>query len=146
MPMETRVVTNHLRAGAPLTPNSRLTIPVTFTTDCGTKRAISLLVDTGSEVNLIRENLLPPDCFSPAEHPIRMTAANHSSLSGGQLVVTGTVSFEGTDIDSKIRVNSDHRIVCYDADIAADMIVSYEWLATHGIDVRAFHHGIQINK
>ena len=100
--------------------NSRLLIPITFT--C---HHLSLLLDTGSEVNLVRRDLFPPQLLVEAENPIRMTAANHSALSGGQFLVGVTVAFAATDIDSEKRIVSEHRIACCDADIVVDMIASY---------------------
>ena len=49
----------------------------------GSLIALKLLVDPGSQVNLIKERLVPCHFFQRAENPVKLITANNSILEGG---------------------------------------------------------------
>ncbi len=48
----------------------------------GTLVALKVLVDTGAQVNLIKERLVPCQFFRRAENPLKLITANSSILEG----------------------------------------------------------------
>lgn len=123
---------------------TRLHIPVLIQSPSAGEIRASALIDTGSEVNLVRRELLPQNCFDKSLAPIRFRAANHTIMDGGQLDATFFLSFSGTDIDTGGQATLNLPITCYDADISADIIISYEWLASMKIDVVPRKHGLML--
>ena len=67
----------------------------------GFELEVIALVDTGSEVNLIRRNLLPDKYLQPPREKVLLKAANKTGLGGGHNEVKGNLVVEGFDIDSK---------------------------------------------
>lgn len=53
----------------------------------GSFLALKILVDTGAQVNLIKEKLVARQFFSSAENPVRLITANNTILEGGSHVV-----------------------------------------------------------
>jgi hypothetical protein len=106
---------------------------------------LRILIDTGSEVNLVRKGLLRPECFRPTPRPIRFYAANQTVLAGGQREVEAILHFAGVDPDSKAKKPLPIPICCYDADIHVDMIVSYAWLVDSQADIIPRRHGLMFH-
>ena len=104
-----------------------------------------ILVDTGSEVNLVRRELLARDYFRIALRPMRFLAANQTTLTGGRMELAGTLEFDGVDPDSRERRVLSLPIVGYDADIQVDMIVSFEWLASVKADIIPQKNGLMVH-
>ena len=44
--------------------------------------ALKILVDTGAQVNLIKEKLVPRQFFRSAENPVKLITANNTILEG----------------------------------------------------------------
>ena len=64
-------------------------------------RKIHVLIDTGSEVNVLKKGLAPFESWTAMETPIVMTTASHSAIEGGDIEVHSTLKFQGVEIDTK---------------------------------------------
>ena len=111
----------------------------------GDVRAVAL-VDTGSEMNLVRRSLLPPSCFNPAVTKGNFRAANQTLVPGGEFESTFNLVMDGTEIDLGTKITLELPITCYDAEIGVDLIISYKWLAAVAADVIPRKHGIMVNR
>lgn len=109
------------------------------------KVPVSALVDTGAEVNLVRRDLVPAEFFRKADKPIRFMAANQTLVSGGQQELVGALLVQGADPDLGTPSTITFPIVCFDADIGVDLILSYEWMASMGMDVIPRKHGLMVH-
>lgn len=123
---------------------TRLSVSVTLHHPSVGEIPIVALVDTGAEANLIKKSLLPPECFSPSARPLRFRAANHTQVLGGTHETGVTLKVPGTEVDTGLSATLDLPIVCYDADIGADMLLSYRWLATVAATVCPRKHGLLV--
>ena len=108
------------------------------------KVPVTALVDTGAEINLIRRDLVPAEAFRRAEKPITFVAANQMLVSGGQQEFETTLVVQGVDPDLGSPSSLRLPIVCYDADIGVDLILSYEWMAAMKMDVIPRRHGLLV--
>ena len=79
--------------------HSRLSIPARIELPDGTALTISFLVDTGSEVNLVRQGLVPNELLRRSEFPLNFFAANQGSLAGGLNELEATITMKGKDPD-----------------------------------------------
>ena len=59
----------------------------------GRGQMLNILIDTGAEVNLVREGLLPRPEFSQANSRLHFTTANGQSMRGGTLSVNAQLIF-----------------------------------------------------
>ena len=59
----------------------------------GRVRKLKVLVDTGAQVNLIREGLVPYTCTTLADKPVRLMAANNRPLPSGNRCTEPQLSF-----------------------------------------------------
>ena len=123
---------------------TKLMIPLEVHYDVDKWVKATALVDTGCEVNLIRKSLIPPQYFQPAREPARFWAANQTRMSGGSLEADLIFKIHGSDVDSKGPTELAMSIECYDADIAVDVILSYQWMASAGIDIIPRNHGLMV--
>ena len=55
---------------------------------------MKVLVDTGAQVDLVNERLVPQDCAKEAKNPVRLIAANGERLSGGKKSVELELCFQ----------------------------------------------------
>ena len=116
-------------------------------TICGSlERPIKVLVDTGAEVCLIRRGIIPPHFFQRASKPCRLATADHRVLQGGDKELCCTLHFHAFEVDSRKHIG----VKCYaqflEADISADAILSYEWLAHYNFMVNPRRHGLWTHK
>lgn len=131
---------NSVLSGSVRDVSLRLTV---LATGSETSRTLEALVDTGSEVNLVRRGLFPPDCFQPSARPVSLTTANSQRMSGGVQEALLTLEFAGRDKESARPVHVSTPSLLYEADISQDIILSYAWLAERGFDVCPKRHGLQ---
>ena len=106
---------------------------------------IQALVDTGSDINLIRRDLVPQQCLVPSRRPMCILAANQMSMGGDHRELQGTLIIRGQASSLCIPNTLEIPVVAYDADIDVDAILSYEWLATQNVDILPRSHGVRIN-
>ena len=66
---------------------------------------VQVLVDTGSEVNLLRKGLVPDRYFRQASVPMRFVAAKQTTVSGGQREVKCNLKFDTVDPTTRAKIN-----------------------------------------
>ena len=143
---ETRVVSNHPWVDGSPGAQTKLLMQVTLRMRDGSELDIRALVDTGSEVNLVRRGLVPYHLFRASARPKRFVTASHAVLEGGTEEVPCDLIMAGVDVDTRQKAEVVCPIAFYDADIRADALLSYEWLRQHNVDVRCRRHGLEVNQ
>ena len=121
-----------------------LSVPIRLHTTSSGVRLFHGLVDTGAEYNLCRIGLLPAGEWKKAEKPLRFYAADQSPLGGGERQMSCRVTLEGQypcePHPHECQLSADF----YEADIQQDVILSYTWMAQHGVSVCPAHNAILI--
>ena len=122
----------------------RLRIPVTLSLSNGWSKEISAFIDTGSEVSLIKRGLLPDDSMRPAGRPLQLVTASGQVMRGGAREADTSLGLVGRCFDSgrKKKVALQTPTVLLEADMAEDVLLSYQWLGTRHFDIHARDHGI----
>ena len=108
----------------------------------GGQYAVKVLVDTGAEVNLIRKGLLPSENLQDMTRPLVLTAANAGPLAGGDKSTQGLLYLRGVEVDTGKPQGLKFPIQLIEADISADVIVSYGWLAQQNFLINPRRHGV----
>ena len=124
----------------------RLAVPVTLVMCDGTRVKVSALVDTGSEVNLVRRGLLDDRHSRPCGLGVSFYAVNQQSLGGNHRQVSCDLIMQGVEQDTEGRQKLVFPLKAYDALVDVDLILSYEWLARQNIHVHARRHGLTIGR
>ena len=127
-----------------------LRVPVVMCLEDGTQNNITALVDTGSEVNLIRRGLVENHYTTDCGPKVKFWAVNQQSLGGNHRRLGCQLVLQGTEVDTRVRVRVRVTLLFplkgYDATIDTDMISSYEWLALQDMVVYPKRHGLTIEK
>jgi len=119
-----------------------LRISVTVVDNAGRRVNANALIDTGAEVNIVREGLLHASNFQPARRPLKLITASNHRLPGGMHEATVNLVFQGADTSSKEKVRVTAPTVLYEAQVGEDMILSYQWLGERGIEINPRMHGM----
>ena len=104
--------------------------------------AVSIFIDTGSDVCLVKRGLTPIADLRPALQPMRLMGANRGAIAGGQLQVLANLRFEGDNPLTGKRFGVTAPTTLLEADIEEDIILSLEWLGERHFDVHAREHGL----
>ena len=131
-------------AHANIVKHTRLEVACRVSGPAGTPVDLQIFVDTGAEVNLIRRGLLSEECFTAAEIPLNILAANQMPIGGGSRETTAVLNFSGRDVAEKTLMDIRIPTLMYEADITDDAIVSYGWLVEIAIDIYARKHGLMM--
>jgi hypothetical protein len=107
----------------------RLSVPARLVLRDGSEINILALVDTGSEVNIVRRGLVDPRHTSECGLEIHFCAVNKQSLGRNHRRLSCDIILSGVDQDKGARMEVRCPIRAFDAPIDVDMILSYEWLA-----------------
>ena len=98
---------------------------------CGeVEKVFDVLVDTGAHVSLVKAGLLPPECLTDSQRPVRLKVANGQYMVGGtkeaaiglQFVNPGELS--RPDLGKEILLQGRF----YEAQMDWDMIVGYNFM------------------
>ena len=143
--MEPVEISDNAQTNLAKSPRTRLLVQAHLAVPGLTPIPLVMLVDTGSEVNLVRRQLLSRDYFRIALKPMRFLAANQTTLMGGKMELAGHLELDGVDMDTRGRRVLSLPVVAYDADICVDMIISFEWLATVMADVIPRRNGLMVH-
>jgi hypothetical protein len=100
------------------------------------------LVDTGAEVNVIRRGMVPSEFLTLNDRPITLSGADSTMLNGGKMGAEGTAVLEGVEIDTNSPLEIQSPIHFYEANIAAQAILSYGWLGEQNFLVNPRRHGL----
>ena len=102
---------------------------------------LKVLVDSGAQVSLINRNLVDADCWEDDIPTVRFKAANQTYLPGGDRGLNASLTMKGrTEHGKSYALN--FPALLYGAEIQADVILSYPWLAAHGMAVVAVDHAM----
>ena len=140
------MVSYHPDVDGEVGPQSKLTIALTMKLANGEEVRALALVDTGAEVNLVRRGLVDEGLFRRSENPRRLVVANQSDMVGGLMEVECELQMKGSDVDTGESLVVACPIVCYDAVLRVDMILSYEWLGRMGLAVECQQHGLLLKR
>ena len=125
------------------TPHGNLSLHVLIDLYVGEQKfVLNALVDTGAEINVIKKGLIPSELTHPNHRPITMTAADAAPLSGGKMGVSGTAVLGGTEEDTQTWIEIHCPIHFYEAQITAEAILSYSWLANQNLLVNPRRHAL----
>ena len=113
----------------------QLTMKIFTRFPSGKSRSLSVLIDTGSMANLIREGLLCDDEFQVAKKRLWMHTASGQVLRGGQMVVEAEMLFKKKVGPRGIWKNFEVPALLYRADIEVDIILGYPWLKENKMGV-----------
>ena len=98
---------------------------------CGeVEKVFDVLVDTGAPVSLVKAGLLPPECLTDSQRPVRLKMAN------GQYMVRGTreaaIGLQFVNHRQLSRLDLGKEILLqgrfYEAQMDWDMIVGYDFM------------------
>ena len=108
---------------------------------------VRALIDTGAEISLIREGILPPNCFRPSPNPIRILGPDDQKVQGGFLEVSGQIEILATDTSDGGKIQVGFPTTLKEANISEQMILSFEWLYHFKIEVVPWRFGLiaQVN-
>ena len=135
------VTPTHLPCG-PKKRHTRLLIPATLQVGDEPDISVSLFIDTGSEVDLVRTGVVPSSYLKPAKRPLHLWAANAGRLPGGESEVLVNIRIAGIDCENKSKVAVTTPTLLYEAAAEDDIMLSLLWLAERGFDVCADRHGL----
>ena len=66
-------------------------------TSLGETRVLSILVDTGAQVNLVKQGSFGEEAFVPAKRPVDLVSVSGDKVEGGQKAVPLSVAFLAKD-------------------------------------------------
>ena len=122
----------------------RLRVPMTLHAEGGWSKEITAFVDTGSEVSLVRRGVLPDDLLQMAERPMQLVTATRQVMCGGLRQAKATLELVGRCFEGgkRKRVAFKTPTSLLEADMAEDVLISYNWLANRHLDVHARDHDL----
>ena len=102
---------------------------------------LKALIDTGAEVCVIRKGILADHCLERSQVPIMLSGADATSFKGGKYGSQGMLTMKAKELDHERPIQLQCPIHFYEAQIAAEAIIGYDWLARHNfIVVPRGHH------
>ena len=122
----------------------RLALEGSLVVKDGVRFSVSALVDTGSEVNLVRKGLVDPKYLRPCGPEVSFVAVNKQGLGGNHNHLSCELSFQGCERDTKEKTTVVFPFRCFDASIDVGAILSYEWLARQAVTVWPRQHGVTV--
>ena len=123
-----------------------LRVPAVLDLGDGTLVELTALVDTGSEANLIRRDLVESRYTESCGTKVGFWAVNNQSLGGNHRKLTCKLLIEGVEVDTKGKRTMSFPFKGYTATMDVDLILSYEWLARQNFVVHARRHGVTVDK
>ena len=120
----------------------RCNLNVMMRLSSGPLRKITVLIDTGSEVNLIRPGIVEPEHLQVRNRPVTIATASRGILQGGDKEVICLLEIMGVERDTKLEKTLEIPTRFIEAGISVDAILSYEWLSTFDFMVNPGMHGL----
>ena len=111
-------------------------------TSGGWEKVVSILVDTGSEVSLVRPGLLGDEDLQQAGTPIRLVTVSGGTLDGGRRVAKLFLELRSIQGEETKAVEG----LFYEAAIGWDMIVGYDFLTKNKRGLRPHKKSIVVEK
>ena len=110
------------------------------------RRTAKALIDTGAQVSIVRQGLLPDECFRAARKPLLLKTASGELLPGGQHVASLLVEIDAeTDAGCPVKTPWKTNITVHDGDVGADMIIGYPWLRRQRLDIQPWRNALQLH-
>ena len=110
------------------------------------KRTVKALIDTGAQVSIVRQGLLPDECFRAARKPLLLKTASGELLPGGQRVASLLMEIDAeTDKGCPVKTPWKTNITVHDGDVGADMIIGYPWLMRQRLDIQPWRNALQLH-
>jgi len=118
----------HTREVKSLEGNRQLVIWTKARHQGGEDLMLQALIDTGAEANLIRFGILPSHCMMESKNPIALITADGTHMRGGRREVALQLCFSTMPMGRKRSTSWCTQATFYEADIGADINLSYPWL------------------
>ena len=98
---------------------------------------LEFLVDTGSDVNLIRKGLLPSECWERPENVVTLFTANDRVMAGGDKICKAQMEFWAIPVGKEEKGGKTLKMMgeFYEGDIQVDGIICYEWLFDNDVNL-----------
>ena len=110
-------------------PLMQLTVPLTPCLRNGAVVKVRALIDTGSQANLINEDLIPKGCLTWARDQLHLVAANGLKIPGGNYEVHTKTQLQKVTQQGFFMGLQDFEASFHVAQLSLDAILSYPWLA-----------------
>ena len=101
----------------------------------GKKTMLRVLIDTGSQANLVNEKVVPNETRKQTNEVIRLAAATRQRLRGGDKKVEMEIGFQVQEWKNERPSNLFLKGSFYVASIGLDAILSYPWLKQNKLGV-----------
>ena len=98
---------------------------------CGeVEKVFDVLVDTGAQVSLVKAGLLPPECLTDSQRPVRLKVANGQYMVGGTREAAIGLQFVNHVELSRPHLSKEMFLKgrFYEAEMDWDMIVGYDFM------------------
>ena len=112
----------------------------------GTRKIMSVLVDTGAEANLVRKGFLDDFFLRNAREPLSFVTANGQPLEGGKRTAKFTMFFDQVVDGRTLPQTRSFEAEFYEAVISVDAILSFPWMADHKIGVFPHHQALALEE
>ena len=110
------------------------------------RRTVRALVDTGAQVSIIKQSLIPEEIYKPAKKPLSLRTASGEHLQGGRRVANLEVLVAAeSDQNCQVKTPWKAPITVHDGDIGADMIIGYPWLKRQRLDIQPWRNALQLH-
>ena len=120
----------------------RLVLKTVVRTGGGWEKVVSVLVDTGSEVSLVRPGLLGEDDLQRASTPIRLVTVSGGGLDGGRRVAKLFLELRSLQGLENKTVDG----LFYEAAIGWDLIVGYDFLTKNQMGLLPHKKSLVVEK
>ena len=105
---------------------------------------VTVFIDTGSEVSLVKRGLLPEGLLQRAKQPLQLLTASGQPLRGGAREVQADLKMVGTSsagVSGK-RMTLSTPSLLMEAEMEEDVLLSYQWLGDRDFDIYSRDHGL----
>ena len=119
-----------------------LEVPMKLLLKGNLKMGVTVLIDTGAQVNLIQKDLIPKHLWDHRVKQVSFRTANKQIMKGGDKAVKAELQLRGRPAGTKGYCQVTLPVLLYGADIEADIILSYPWLRENGMVVAPGQHAM----
>ena len=111
----------------------------------GKATTLKVLIDTGCEVNLVREGVLPREEFGLANRRLNLTTANSQPMRGGDKIISTKLIFTRNMADlgkGDFGIDTDF----YEADINVDAILGCPWTKRNRLGIFPYLDALSLER
>ena len=114
----------------------------------GVKGLVSVLVDSGGQVSLVRTGLFPASCIKTSPNPVRLKVSNGQYMGGGRTEVHFEMEF--LNHEELSRPDKGKRVTLggtfYEADMDWDVIIGYDFMPATATGVQPAQSSMTLYK